>query len=220
VSSDAEPAGMRDDFHRWWYDSAIWTRLRWFGVPVLKNPFDLFQYQEILFEQRPDYVVECGAAHGGSTLYFAHLLDLLGHGRVISVDLEGQWSDVARSHPRVTVLQGDSVAAATVAEVRRLVPPTANCFVILDSDHRLEHVLAELRAYRQFVQPGHYLVVEDGNINGHPVLPEWGPGPYEAVEVFLHEDRSFERDEARAEKLGFTFAPSGWLRRRSPSTTA
>ena len=202
-----------DEFHRRWYDAHVWTRLRWFGVRIQKNPFDLFQYQEIIAEQRPDYVIECGGYLGGSTLFFAHLLDLLKHGRVVSVDLDGRWSAEALGHPRVTTVQGNSVAPDIVATVRRLVPPGASCFVILDSDHTAEHVLAELRAYQEFPRVGNYLIVEDGNINGHPVLPGWGPGPYEAVQAFLRENSRFIPDTERETKMRFTFATGGWLRR-------
>ena len=202
-----------DEFHRLWYDGQVWTRLTWFGVPIQKNPFDLFQYQEILHARRPDYVIECGAFEGGSALYFAHLLDLIGHGTVISVDLEGRWHRATLEHPRVVALHGSSVAPDILAEVRALVPPGASSFVILDSDHSAPHVLAELRAYQGYPQVGDYLIVEDGNINGHPVLPGWGAGPYEAVEEFLRETDAFVLDAERDSKMRFTFAPAGWLRR-------
>lgn len=213
VGSAADAARVRDEFHRFWYDGLVWTRLTWFGVPIQKNPFDLFQYQEILSSQRPEYLIECGAFEGGSALYFAHLFDLMGAGRVISIDLEGRWAPATLEHPRVVALRGSSVASEILAEVRALVPPGSGCFVILDSDHRAPHVLAELRAYREYPRVGNYLVVEDGNINGHPVLPEWGPGPYEAVQEFLREDEAYALDAERDQKMGFTFAPSGWLRR-------
>src|SRR5437870_2654895 len=81
------PEAIREAFHALWYDSECWKQTTWFGVPIQKNPFDLLQYQEVLVEQRPDFVIECGALRGGATLYFAHLLDLIGHGRVISIDI-------------------------------------------------------------------------------------------------------------------------------------
>ncbi len=204
---------LLDAFHLTWYDSQLWKEIAGFGLPIRKNPFDLFQYQEIISQQRPDFVIECGSFVGGSTLYFAHLLDLVGHGKVISIELANCWDSRVLAHPRVVPLAGSSVDPQIVSRVRQLVPAGAPCFVILDSDHRAEHVLAELRAYQEFVQVGNYIVVEDTNINGHPVLPGWGPGPFEAVEAFLKESSSFTPDRWRERKLFMTFAPSGWLRR-------
>lgn len=209
----ADVAGVTDAFHRAWYDTGAWMGIEWFGLPIRKNPFDLLQYQEIITTQRPDFVIECGAFVGGSTLYFAHLLDLLGHGRVISIELAGSWHPLVVKHPRVVALTGSSTAPETLARVRGLVPAGARCFVILDSDHRAEHVLAELRAYQGFVHAGGYLIAEDSNINGHPVLPGWGPGPWEAAQAFLAEHPHFAPDRERERKLLMTFAPSGWLRR-------
>lgn len=204
-----------DEFHHAWYATSRWGTIEWLGVPMSKNPFDLVQYQEILWQQRPDFVIECGAFLGGSTLYFAHLLDLIGHGTVLSVELEDSWMPAARHHPRVVTIAGDSVGPETLRAVRDRVPIGASCFVILDSDHRAEHVLAELRAYERFVRPGNYLIVEDSNLNGHPILPGWGPGPWEAVETFLGENSHFVPDRAREQKLLLTFAPFGWLKRVS-----
>lgn len=200
-------------FHTVWYDARQWQQLRWFGVPMAKNPFDVLEYQDVISDQRPDYIIECGALHGGSTLYFAHLCDLLGHGHVISIDVEPRWAPPVRRHPRVTTLTGSSTSEAVVAAVHDMVPAGTACFVILDSDHSKGHVLDELRAYRTFVQVGNYLVVEDSNVNGHPVRSDHGPGPWEAVEEFLAEDTNFEPDLEREAKLGFTWAPRGWLRR-------
>ncbi len=211
----AAPLSLQDAFHQTWYDCQLWKEIAWFGLPIRKNPFDLFQYQEIISQQRPEFVIECGSFVGGSTLYFAHLLDLVGRGKVISIELANCWDSRVLEHPRVVPLAGSSVDPQIVSRVRQLVPEGAPCFVILDSDHRAEHVLAELHIYREFVQVGNYMVVEDTNINGHPVLPGWGAGPFEAVEAFLKEDSRFTPDRWRERKLFMTFAPSGWLRRVS-----
>lgn len=213
-----EPASierLKEQFHTAWYSFDLWKEIAWFGLPIRKNPFDVFQYQEIISQQRPEFIIECGAYVGGSTLYFAHLLDLIGHGTVISIELANSWDSRVLAHPRVRALAGSSVDPQILSRVRQLVPAGAPCFVILDSDHRADHVLAELRAYREFVQVGNYLVVEDSNINGHPVLPGWGPGPFEAIEAFLKEEPRFTPDGWREMKLFMTFAPSGWLRRVS-----
>ncbi len=203
---------MRDvitAFHILSYNDGALNDTYWFGVPIQKSPLDCWVYQEILHELRPDVVVETGTYLGGSATYFAHLCDLLGHGRVVTID--AQRRGVVR-HPRVTQLVGESSSAETLARVAELVAGARCVLVVLDSDHRAEHVLRELRAYRRFVTPGSYLVVEDTNVNGHPVMPEHGPGPYEAVREFLATDAGFVVDRSR-EKFLLTYFPAGWLRR-------
>jgi cephalosporin hydroxylase len=101
-----------------------------------------------------------------------------------------------------------------VDEIRGHAAAAGVVFVVLDSDHRREHVLAELQAYADVVTPGSYLVVEDTSVNGHPVAPEFGPGPMEAVERFLETDERFVVDRSR-EKFLLTFNPGGFLRRRA-----
>ncbi len=210
-----QPGMVREAFHTLWYDSECWKQTTWFGVPIQKNPFDPLQYQEVLVEQPPDFVIECGALHGGATLYFANLLDLIGHGRVIFIDIYDNWHDAARRYPRVQTVVGDSTSVEILDILERLVPVSSTALVLLDSDRTEAHVLRQLRAFQRFVQVGNYLVVEDTNINGHPVLGTVGPEPYEAVAEFLQETKDFVVDSSREEKLHFTFAPSGWLRRVS-----
>ena len=213
--SSADPEAVRDAFHLLWYDSEVWKRITWFGVPIHKNPFDLFLYQELLFEQQPDFVIECGALHGGSSLYFGHILDQIGHGRVISIDILDRWDARARNHARVDTILGNSTSPVILDRIRQLIPPSCTTLVILDSDHSADHVLAELRAYSSFVHVGSYLIVEDTNLNGHPVMRGFGPGPREAVRTFLQQCEHFVVDSERSGKLHFTFAPGGWLRRVS-----
>jgi cephalosporin hydroxylase len=182
----------------------------WMGVPALKCPLDLWVYQELLFRLRPGLIVETGTRHGGTALYLAHLCDLLGGGRVVSIDIE----DLPRpQHPRITYLGGSSTDPALVGAVAALREPGAGMFVILDSDHRCAHVLAELEQYGALLRAGDYLIVEDTNVNGHPVAPSHGPGPHEAVEAFLLRHPQFVRDRG-CEKFLLTFNPGGFLQRR------
>jgi cephalosporin hydroxylase len=205
-----------DRFHRLYYDAHLqrktWADTRWFGVPLAKCPLDLWVYQEIIVETRPDLVVETGTFEGGSALFFASLFDLVGNGRVVTVDIEPREGRPA--HERITYLTGSSTAPEMVDEIRGHAAAAGVVFVVLDSDHRREHVLAELQAYADVVTPGSYLVVEDTNVNGHPVAPEFGPGPMEAVERFLETDERFVVDRSR-EKFLLTFNPGGFLRRRA-----
>src|SRR5205814_6665961 len=118
----------------------------------------------------------------------------------------------AVSHPRLTLLVGDSASTAVLDQVRSARRDVRTCMVILDSDHHAPHVGRELRAYREFVSVGGYMVVEDTNVNGHPVMPEHGPGPFEAVHSFVAEDPDFAIDKSR-EKFLLTFFPDGYLKR-------
>jgi cephalosporin hydroxylase len=203
---------ITDRFHRLYYERRrqTWRNTRWLGVEVEKCPLDLWIYQELVHELRPDWLVETGTAHGGSALYLASLCDLVGHGRVLSIDVVAR--DDRPRHPRLEYLTGSSVDPAIVAGVRERVGSAARVLVILDSDHSRAHVLAELRAYHELVGVGGYCIVEDSNVNGHPVAREFGPGPMEAIRAFLAENDAFEVDRSR-EKFYLTFNPSGFLRR-------
>lgn len=204
-------------FHEAFYaahrSGGTWYATRWLGVPIWKNPLDLWIYQEILHDVRPELIVETGTAFGGSALYLAHLCDLLRWGEVISVDVKGQPG--RPKHARLSYVLGSSVDPGIVAGIAEQARGRRT-LVILDSDHSRAHVLAELAAYAPLVSPGSYMIVEDTNVNGHPVLPDFGPGPWEAVEEFLATEpgKAFEVD-ARCEKLLMTFNPRGYLRRRS-----
>jgi cephalosporin hydroxylase len=199
-------------FHELYYNSreTTWKDTRWRGVRAQKCPLDLWVYQEILHEVQPDLVVETGTAEGGSALFLASMLDLLGRGAVVTIDVVHR-PDYPR-HPRITYVHGSSTDPVIVADTARRVDPGARVLVILDSDHSKDHVLNEMRAYAPLVSTGSYLIVEDTNINGHPVLPEFGPGPWEAVEEFLETSDQFEVDRSR-EKLLLTFNPMGYLKR-------
>ena len=156
------------------------------------------------------HIIETGTESGGSALYLACVCDLVQKGRVITVDIEDR--EGRPRHPRIQYLLGSSTAEEVVAQVRGQVGDRDTVMVILDSDHTRDHVLRELRLYSGLVTPGSYLIVEDTNVNGHPVYPEFGPGPMEAVDVFLEENRQFVVDKSR-EKFYMTFNPKGYLRR-------
>lgn len=154
-----------------------------------------------------------GNGCGGSALFLATVCDAIGVGEVLSIDSEVRAG--RPTHDRVTYVTGSSTAPETLEIVAEHAREKAPVMVILDSDHSRDHVLAELRSYAEFVTPGSYLVVEDTNLNGHPVLPSFGPGPMEAVHEFLGERRDFKH-EAEQKKFFLTFNPDGYLRRTSP----
>jgi len=203
------PAG--EAYLRWYYDSQVWKHLNYRGVRILKNPLDLWNYQEIFQQHGIEWVVETGTRHGGSALYFADLLNARhSAGKVISIDVDHLSLQVGE-HPKLVLLQGDSAAPALVAEVKRLLPASrGTMFLILDSDHRMQHVLRELNAYVPLMKRGDYLIVEDTCVNGNPVRPDFGPGPMEAINEFVRANPGVLRaDVEREEKFGCTFAPKG-----------
>lgn len=201
-------------FHILYYDSdtTTWKNTNWLGVTIRKNPMDLWIYQEIIFQQQPDVLIECGTFQGGSALYFANLFDLIGNGRVISLDIE----DLPNKppHARIEYLTLSSVSGEAAGIIGARIQPGERVMVCLDSDHTRDHVLTELRIYGPMVTKGQYLVVEDTNINGHPVSPGYGPGPMEAVEAFLEENPEFV-SRGDWEKFLLTFHPGGFLYKRA-----
>jgi cephalosporin hydroxylase len=223
-SQPPQPPGIRVSvgevinlFHDIYYqvgqtERGTWTQTYWMGVRTEKYPADLWIYQEILFAVRPQLIVETGTRHGGSALFLCHMLDILGgDAQLVSIDIEP--SNTRPQHARLTYLTGSSIDPAIVQQVRDYAAGKSSVLVILDSDHRRDHVLAEMRAYHDLVTPGNYMIVEDTNVNGHPVFPQHGPGPMEAVEQFMCENQDFQIDK-RCEKFLVTANPSGFLRRR------
>lgn len=199
-------------FHRIYYESPHRTRRNtfWLGIKAQKCPLDLWVYQEIIYETRPDIIIETGTAAGGSALFLASICDLLGRGEIISIDIEKKKN--RPEHPRVKYLLGSSTSEEIVGEVEALVRAKDRLMTILDSDHHKEHVLRELEIYSKFVTRESYLIVEDTNISGHPVRPKFGAGPMEAVKEFLKTNDDFVIDHSR-EKFYLTFNPDGYLRR-------
>ena len=204
---------VTDAFHRLYYDAATttWKETFWLDQRVAKCPLDLWIYQEILVETQPDLIVETGSYVGGSALFLASVCDLIGHGRIVTVDVVEHTG--RPKHRRITYLTGSSVDDDVISQVRQRARGAKRVMVILDSDHARDHVLHELELYSELVSSGCYLIVEDTNINGHPVSPGFGPGPMEAVATFLGSTGAFEIDRSR-EKLLLTFNPAGYLRRR------
>lgn len=199
-----------DEFTKLYYESpAYWQHTRWLGIHAVKSPLDLWVYQEIIWETRPDVIVETGTYLGGSALFLASICEAVGHGRVVSIDI----STLSKSYPehaRITYLGGrssiDSELSLDIGDERGM--------VILDSDHSCAHVLAELERFAPLVAPGCYLIVDDTVVNGHPVRPHYGEGPMEALDRFLPRHPEFRLDRTREKHLT-TFNPRGYLRRVS-----
>jgi cephalosporin hydroxylase len=217
--------------------SQLWTRsgwqrklsyeLTWAGIPIIQMPEDILMMQELIWRVRPDVIVESGVAHGGALVLYASMLELLGKGRVIGVDVEiRKYNRLAiTSHPlshRITLIEGDSVADETVASVRSLIRPGDRVMVALDSNHTKAHVSAELERYAPLVTPGSYCVVFDGVmtlVSDAPAgKPEWDQdNPLEAVREFLATTDDFDVDRY-FNRLSVTYCQSGFLRRRDNDT--
>jgi cephalosporin hydroxylase len=183
----------------------------WLGHPIWQNVQDLWVIQETLAEIRPALLIECGTNRGGSSLFYAHLMDLLGVGRVITVDVERMHE---LSHPRVTYLIGDSTSETMVTEIRgRAAEAAGPVMVILDSDHREAHVRTELESYAPLVTSGSYCLVQDGAIDELLVFRPGRPGPLPAIRSFLRDHPEFSVDVERSRRFLVTHHPMGWLRR-------
>jgi cephalosporin hydroxylase len=213
---------LADQFTRAGWQRKLSYEVAWLGIPIIQLPEDIVIVQELIWRVRPDVIVECGVAHGGALVLYASILELLGRGRVIGIDVEiRKYNRLAiESHPlarRITLIEGSSTDLAIVAGVRDSIDPSARTMVMLDSDHSREHVRAELELYAPLVSPGSYLVVFDEVMpmvadapNGKP---SWATdNPLEAVRDFLVEHPEFEVDAA-PERLAVTYCRSGFLRR-------
>jgi cephalosporin hydroxylase len=212
--------------------SHLWTRsgwqrkvtyeFVWMGIPIIQLPEDIVMMQELIWRVRPDVIIESGVAHGGALILYASLLDTIGHGRVVGVDVEiRKYNRLAiEAHPmsrRITLIEGDSVAPDTFERVRAEIPPGASVLVTLDSNHTKAHVLAELERYAPLVTPGSYCVVFDSVMTMVSDAPGAGNGweddnPLEAVREYLASHEEFEVDPA-FNRAGVTYCQSGFLRR-------
>jgi cephalosporin hydroxylase len=212
--SQATSTTVREQFFHELIDkTANFGEIKWLGHPIWQNILDLWTIQETIAEVRPHLLIECGTNRGGSSLFFAHLFDLMGAGEVVTVDIERLHS---LSHPRVSYLIGDSTSAEILDEVQRRAAATIGpVMVILDSDHTREHVRRELDCYAPLVTPGSYCLVQDGVIDTLPVFSAARPGPLTAIEEFLAISDAFELDAERSERFLVTHHPKGWLRRKS-----
>jgi len=206
---------ISDEFHIFYETNRIWEKNSWLGVPMWKLPFDAFVIQELIYKIQPDFIVETGTGFGGSTVYYASLLELIGIGDVITVDINSVFDKKKvkneKLRRRIIQLTGDSVSNRVFKIIDGLTR-NATTIVILDSDHKKEHVLDELNLYSSIVSPESYLIVEDTHVNSHPVPWKWGEGPMEAVSEFLLRRDDFIIDKS-LEKHLMTFNPNGFLRR-------
>lgn len=209
-----------------WINISVKNRLAyeidWLGIPIIQTPEEMILLQELIFAVKPDYIIETGVAHGGSLIYYASICHLIGKGKVIGIDIDIRKHNrkVIEKHgmfKRVKLIEGSSTNESTLKKVKELVPKGSTVLVCLDSNHTCNHVLSELKLYKQFVSPGGYIVVFDtitSRLASEGVCDKiyLNNGPSEAVEKFLRIDKDFEID-SKYDRLFITYSPKGFLRR-------
>lgn len=208
---------IAEEYHKWYYGNFVWNTTTWMGIKCLKSVSDMWNYQEILTELKPSLVVEFGSRFGGSALFFADVMRHTGQPfKVLSVDISHKDLDPAARQPDILFIESSSTVPAIAEHIERLKGEyPGKIFAILDSDHSMNQVLAEMKLLRPLLSTGDYLIVEDSNLNGHPVLPGFGAGPYEAIEAYEREfPNDYEHDVPRENKFGFTFATNGFMIRK------
>lgn len=201
----------------------------WLGRPIFQNPPDMVVYQEIMWNYKPDLIIETGIARGGSLIYFASMMVLLEtcgvieNGEVLGIDIDIREHNkkAILGHPlskKITMFEGSSISEEMVTKVKEFAKNKKKIMIILDSNHTHEHVLEELRAYAELVNIGGYCIVCDTGIENSEGLTEdrpWGKGnsPMSALFEYLRENNNFEIDKLYETKSQITCAPNGFLKR-------
>ena len=204
------------------YDySYLWT---WMGIPIIQLPADIMATQEVIWKTKPDIIIETGVARGGSVLFMASILEMMGNGQVIGIDIDIRKHnrESIEAHPmskRVTLIEGGSVDDSILKQVRANIPDGARVMVVLDSDHSRDHVLEECRAYGPMVTKDCYMVVAD-TLVGHLDEKEapqnrsqvWfkGNDPLTALQDYMLESDRFEIDLEINGKLVLSSSPGGY----------
>jgi cephalosporin hydroxylase len=203
----------------------------WMGRPVIQLPEDMLRTQEVIFQLKPDIIIETGIAHGGSLIYYASLCKLIGKGRVIGVDIDIREHNrnAIEAHPlfpMLTLIQGSSVDPAIVSKVKSLIVPGETVLILLDSCHTRAHVKAEIEAYHVMVTKGSYIVATDGIMKDLGNVPrgrkEWTTdNPCNAAKDFVRKHKNFSIEtppwlfnESKLDK-NVTHWPGAWIKRVS-----
>lgn len=218
LQKDALDVLVRADHHSWIHQT------NWLGEPILQLPQDMFALQEIIFNTRPEFIIEAGVAWGGSLLFYSTLMEILGGRRIIGIDiyipddLKERIGSFGKISDRIAWINGSSIDEPTIAKVKSIVGDSRKVMVILDSNHTHDHVMTELRLYSQFIGKGYYIVCSDTIIEFIPEQKHrprpWCPGnnAQTAVLEFLKENNRFEVDESIDRKLLLTCMPGGFLK--------
>jgi len=196
----------------------------WLGRPIIQHPEDMIAMQEIIWNIKPDLIIETGIAHGGSIIFYASILELIGHGEVLGIDIDIRSHNrkIIEEHPmykRITMIEGSSISNDIIEKTRDFCHSKKKIIVCLDSNHTHEHVLNELELYSQFVSLNSYIVVFDTVIEDLPdelfANKSWckGNNPKTAVRCFLDSQDNFIIDKNINDKLITSVAPEGYLKK-------
>lgn len=217
---------LRETSMKWFLQSCKFNysyNLTWLGRPIIQFPQDIIAMQEIIWQVKPDLIIETGIAHGGSLIFSASMLELIGKGDVLGIDIDIRKHNKLEieKHPmakRISMIEGSSVSGEVLKKVKSYAKGKKSILVCLDSYHTYDHVLKELKLYSGFVTKGSYMVVFDTVIEDMPedFFPDrpWGKGnnPKIAVWEFLKNDDRFVIDKDIENKLLITVAPDGYLK--------
>jgi len=196
---------------------------KWMGRPIIQFPQDILAMQEIIWKVKPDLIIETGIAHGGSLIFYASILELIGNGSVVGIDIDIRKHNkhAIENHPlskRIRIIEGSSVAKNVYKKVFDVTVGKKKVLVVLDSNHVHKHVLKEMHLYSPLVSKGSYLIVLDTIIEDMPKNASqdrpWSKGnnPKTAVDEFLKNNDRFKIDKNIENKLLITVAPNGYLK--------
>lgn len=205
------------------FDFEYSYHFKWLGRPIIQYPADILAIQEIIWKVKPDLVIETGIARGGSLILSASILELIGHGNVLGIDINirKENRDEIEKHPlskRIHMIRGSSISKNVIKEVTQFAKNKKRILVILDSNHSHNHVLKELELYSPLVGKGSYLIVLDTIIEDMPEKYSknrpWGRGnnPKTAILEFSKKNFRFKRDFRIENKLLISVAPGGYLK--------
>lgn len=205
------------------FDYEYVYHFRWLGRPIIQFPQDMVALQELIWKIKPDFIIESGIARGGSLIFYASILELLNHGKIIGIDID------IRKHNRIEIenhtlfkriklIEGSSIDDSVIHKIKKIIKDKKKIMILLDSHHTEQHVLEELEKYSPFVRSGSYVVVFDTIIEDmkkhHSKNRPWNHGnnPKTAVSKFLKKNKRFKIDKEIQKKLLITSCPDGYLK--------
>ena len=205
------------------FDYEYVYHFRWLGRPIIQFPQDMVAVQELIWKIKPDFIIESGIARGGSLIFYASILELLNHGKIIGIDIDIRKHNrkEIKNHSlfkRIKLIEGSSIDDSVIHKITKIIKDKKKIMVLLDSNHTEQHVLKELEKYSQFVKVDSYVVVFDTIIEDmkkhHFKNRPWNHGnnPRSAILKFLKRNKRFKIDKEIQKKLLITSCPDGYLK--------